>query len=225
MQARLVVQHLARTDEEGLLRRRALLVVRSEDEAGRAWAWAARQEAERRELPAPAGGARACGELPEGPPPAILYEGSAAGLRTLLRALGARGLKVPVFAPARLAGPSLVEGSSAQVLFVYPPGVEGYEAGLEEFSAFLGSHGLRPGHVAFQLQAYASARVLVESLRRAGAELTRADLIQALESLRDFDTGAAPPVTFGGPAGGCPGRSARASGLGQRPAPGGLTLD
>ena len=196
VQARLVVQHLARTAEEGLLRRRALLVVRSEDEAGRAWAWAARQEALRRELPAPLE-APVLPELPEGPPPAILYEGSAAGLRTLFRALEARGLEVPVFAPARLAELSSVEGSSAQVLFVYPPGVEGHQAGLEEFSAFLRSHGLRPGHVAFQLQAYAAARVLVEALRRAGADLTRTDLIQALESLRDFDTGAAPPVTFG----------------------------
>jgi ABC-type branched-subunit amino acid transport system substrate-binding protein len=196
VQARWVVQYLSRTEEEGVLRARALLVVRSEDEAGHAWAWAARQEALRRELPAPLE-ATALPQPLEGPPPAILYAGPASGLRTLLRELEARGLELPVFAPARLAEPSTAEGSRAQVRFVSPPGVEGHEAGLGEFSTFMSRHGLRPGHVAFQLQAYAAARVLAEALRRAGADLTRADLIQALESLRDFDTGVAPPVTFG----------------------------
>jgi hypothetical protein len=90
-----------------------------------------------------------------------------------------------------------VAGTSRRVLFVYPPGLEGHEERLQVFSAFLRRHGLQPGHLAFQLHAYASARVLVESLRQAGADVTRVELVQALEALRDFDTGVSPRVTFG----------------------------
>lgn len=206
VQARLVVQHLARADEEEhVLRRRPLVVVRPEDSGGLGWARAAREEALRRELPAPvelplvdgAPGPEALQRLRQSPPPAILYTGPPAGLKALLGALERPRLDVPVYAPARLAGPQVVAGSTLPVLFVYPPGVEGREAHLRAFSAFLQRHGLRPRHVAFQLGAYAAARVLVEALRRSGADVTRADLMLRLEELRDFDTGVTPPVTFG----------------------------
>ncbi|AKJ01634.1 ABC-type branched-subunit amino acid transport system substrate-binding protein [Archangium gephyra] len=194
-QARLVVQHLARTDEENVLRRRPLWVVRPEDEAGLAWAWAAREEALRRELPAPLESTA----FPDGnePPPAILYTGPTSGLKDLLRQLESHGLEVPVFAPASLAGPSMVAGASQRVRFVYPPGLEGDEERHRVLSAFLGRHGLRPGNEALQRHAYAAARVLVEALRRAGTDVTRAELVHVLESMRDIDTGVTPPVTFG----------------------------
>ncbi|HYO58128.1 ABC transporter substrate-binding protein [Archangium sp.] len=206
VQARLVVQHLARADEEEhVLRRRPLVVVRSDDSTGLGWARAAREEALRRELPAPveiplvdgAPGPEALQRLRQTPPPAILYAGPPAGLKALLGALERPRLDVPVYAPASLAEPQVVAGSTLPVLFVYPPGVEGREAHLRAFSAFLQRHGLRPRHVAFQLGAYAAARVLVEALRRSGADVTRADLMLRLEELRDFDTGVTPPVTFG----------------------------
>jgi ABC-type branched-subunit amino acid transport system substrate-binding protein/cytochrome c553 len=195
LQARLVVQHLARTDEENVLRRRPLWMVRPEDEAGRAWARAAREEALRRELPAPVESSA----LPGGsePPPAILYTGPASGLRDLLQQLESRSLEVPVFAPASLAGPSTVARASRHVRFIYPPGLEGEEERHRVLSAFLRRHGLRPGHESLQRHAYAAARVLVEALRRAGADVTRAELVHVLESMRDFDTGVTPLVTFG----------------------------
>jgi branched-chain amino acid transport system substrate-binding protein len=40
------------------------------------------------------------------------------------------------------------------------------------------------------------AKVLVEGLRRAGPDLSRAKFIAALETLRDFQTGTTFPVTF-----------------------------
>lgn len=43
----------------------------------------------------------------------------------------------------------------------------------------------------------ASADILVEAVKRAGRALTREKLIQAIESLYDFDTGRIPPVRFG----------------------------
>ncbi|ATB35817.1 cytochrome c [Cystobacter fuscus] len=204
IQARLVVQHLAREDEH-LLRHHALAVVRTEDAAGLAWARAAREEALRRELPAPVevpfrdGTAEpgALERLRQTPPPAILYAGPPAGLKALLETLESWKLETRVYAPARLAEPSAVTGGPLPVFFVYPPGVAAREEHLRTFAAFLERHQLRPRHVAFQLGAYAASRVLVEALRRSGADVTRADLMLRLEELRDFDTGVTPPVTFG----------------------------
>jgi hypothetical protein len=203
-QARLVVQHLARADESRL-RRQPLVVVRTEDAAGRAWARAAREEALRRELPPPleiplrngAADLEALRGLRHAPPPALLYAGPPEGLRALEGTLESWALETPVYAPARLADPSAVTGGPLPVFFVYPPGVEAREDHLRAFSAFLARHGLRPRHMAFQLGAYAASRVLVEALRRSGADVTRADLMLRLEELRDFDTGVTPPVTFG----------------------------
>ncbi len=205
-QARLVVQHLAREDEEHQrLRRRPLVVVRPEDAEGRAWARAAREEALRRELPTPveiplvdgAPESAALQRLRGTAPAALLYMGPGSGLKALLAALPPLEVEAPVYAPASLAEASVVAGSSHPVLFIYPPGVEAREEHLRTFSAFLQRHGLRPRHVAFQLNAYAAAQVLLEALRRTGADVTRADLLLHLEELRDFDTGVTPQVTFG----------------------------
>ena len=47
-----------------------------------------------------------------------------------------------------------------------------------------------------QTMALAAATVLIESLKRAGRDLNRPKLRQALESLNEFRTGLIPPVTF-----------------------------
>ena len=206
LQARLVVQHLAREDvERGQLRRRPLGVVRPETPEGLAWARAAREEALRRALPPPVEvplveglpDADAVRRLGTAPPVALLYTGPPAGLKALLGMVTSWPPETALYAPARLAEPAVVEGVSRPVLFLYPPGVEGREAQLRVFSTFLERQGLAPRHVAFQLGAYAAVQVLAEALRRSGAEVTRADLVLRLEELRDFDTGVAPPVSFG----------------------------
>ncbi|WP_232293194.1 ABC transporter substrate-binding protein [Stigmatella aurantiaca] len=204
IQARLVVQHLAR-ENESQLRRQPLAVVRTDDAAGLAWARAAREEALRRELHPPtefplsegAAGLEALQNLRQAPPPALLYAGPPEGLKSLVEMLESWKLATRVYAPARLASPSAVTGGPLPLFFVYPPGVEAREDHLRAFTAFLERHGLRPRHTAFQLGAYAASRVLVEALRRSGADVTRADLMLHLEALRDFDTGVTPPVTFG----------------------------
>ncbi|MCY1023593.1 ABC transporter substrate-binding protein [Pyxidicoccus sp. MSG2] len=205
--ARLTVQHLARLHEPEL-RRKPLAVAHAGGEAGSAWARAVREEAERRELAPPVELAPSeDGTLTElevmvkrwaaAPPPAVLYAGTSAGLGTLLRALEAHAPGVPVFAPASLADPVAVGSSAGSVRFVYPAGLGARAPDLKTFAAFMERHGLEPGHTAFQLGAYAAARVLVEALTRTGADVTRASLVQHLEALRDFDTGVSPPVTFG----------------------------
>ncbi|HCG03764.1 MAG TPA: hypothetical protein DEV75_01105, partial [Desulfovibrio sp.] len=46
------------------------------------------------------------------------------------------------------------------------------------------------------LEGYVNARILVEGLRRAGRDLTREGLVQALESLRDYPLGGSTYVSF-----------------------------
>jgi len=47
------------------------------------------------------------------------------------------------------------------------------------------------------LEGFVNAKIIVEALRRAGPQPTRASLRQALESLRGFDLGIGAPLTFG----------------------------
>ncbi|WP_338866490.1 ABC transporter substrate-binding protein [Myxococcus stipitatus] len=199
--ARLAVQSLARAREPEL-RRKSLFVVHTGGDTGRAWAEAARDELARRELRPPRELTLPGQSLPlerwaTEPPLAVLYSGTPEGLDTLLRALESRNLDVRVLAPASLAIPEVVGHSTGRVHFLYPAGLGERAPDLEDFTAFMKRHDLRPGHTAFQVGAYAAARVLVEALTRAGAEVTRASLTQQLEALRDFDTGVSPPVTFG----------------------------
>jgi len=58
-------------------------------------------------------------------------------------------------------------------------------------------HHLPGDHLPAQLAALAGSRILAEGLKRAGRELTPEALVLALEELRDFRTGFAPPVSYG----------------------------
>ncbi|HEX6095412.1 MAG TPA: ABC transporter substrate-binding protein [Thermoanaerobaculia bacterium] len=68
--------------------------------------------------------------------------------------------------------------------------------GLEELQAFATRHGLPRTNLPAQIASYATVKVFVEGLKRAGRELTREKLIAALEQLYRFPTGLTPPVTF-----------------------------
>lgn len=101
---------------------------------------------------------------------ARFYTLSVMGTQSALRALGADGVGVVVTA--------VVPFPWSQSL----PVAREYRAALEKSGA--------AGHVSFiGLEAYINAKVLLEGLRRAGRDLTRARFIQALESLRHFDIG------------------------------------
>lgn len=69
--------------------------------------------------------------------------------------------------------------------------------GLAEYRAFAARHGISGEQMAGQLAAYAAAKVLVQSLKQSGRELTRDALRASLESLYEFETGVTPPLTFG----------------------------
>jgi len=104
----------------------------------------------------------------------------------------------------------LPSSSSSREIFNAPAGFDGrvfvtfptspadqQPRGINEFRAFAARHKLPTSHIASQVQAYAAANILVESLKRAGKELTRERFIQALEGFHDYQTGLTPPITYG----------------------------
>jgi ABC-type branched-subunit amino acid transport system substrate-binding protein len=65
------------------------------------------------------------------------------------------------------------------------------------YRALAAAHSLPAEHVSAQLAALAAAEILVEGVKRAGRDLDRESFVEILENLRRFDTGYAPPVSFG----------------------------
>ncbi|AKJ04856.1 cytochrome c, putative [Archangium gephyra] len=208
LQARVAVQHLHSTWERRTLEP-VLAVVHARNDAGEAWARGVRSEAERRDWPRPQVFTYAPGQLDAAEATrwwqglragAVLFSGTGAELSALLSERGAASGSVPIYAPgllSGLAGP-VPAAAWSRVRFIHPASPsEGHAPGRQEFESFLKRHGLAPRNLAWQLNAYASARLLVEALRRGGADVSRAGLVSALESFQDVDTGVTWPVTFG----------------------------
>jgi ABC-type branched-subunit amino acid transport system substrate-binding protein len=82
------------------------------------------------------------------------------------------------------------------------PGVAEYRALMERNNPVL-PETLRDANYALQrmsfisLEGFVNAKVIVEAMRRAGPQLTRASFRQGLESLRNFDLGIGAMLTFG----------------------------
>ena len=69
--------------------------------------------------------------------------------------------------------------------------------GATEYRSLVEKYKLSPKHAAAQLAALAAAKTFVEGLKRAGADLSREQLITALEGLYDYETGLTPKLIFG----------------------------
>jgi len=69
--------------------------------------------------------------------------------------------------------------------------------GASEFRSLQEKYKFPSRHPAAQLAAFAAAKVVVEALRRAGKDLSRENLITALEGLYEYETGLSPRITFG----------------------------
>ncbi|OJT27592.1 hypothetical protein BO221_00380 [Archangium sp. Cb G35] len=208
LQARVAVQHLHSTWE----RRKpepVLAVVHARNGSGEAWARGVRTEAERRDWPRPRVFSYAPGQLDaeeairwwEGlRAGAVLFSGTGAELSALLARPGAASGNIPLYASGMLPGLTgpVPTAAGSRVRFIHPASPsEGHAPGRQEFESFLKRHGLAPRNLAWQLNAYASARLLVEALRRSGADVSRAGLVSALESFQDVDTGVTWPITYG----------------------------
>jgi ABC-type branched-subunit amino acid transport system substrate-binding protein len=107
-----------------------------------------------------------------------------------------------VFLLGALTGRDLVKtvpSSFSNHVFVSFPSVPGdvSPAGLAELRALEEKYKFAHRHVASQLNAFAAAKIFTEALKRAGRDLSREKLINALESLYEYDTGVTPSITFG----------------------------
>lgn len=71
------------------------------------------------------------------------------------------------------------------------PGVKEFRGALAKFD----SDNKNPN--SFNLFGYGIAKVLCEGIKRAGKDLTSENLVDALETLKGFETGVFPPVTYG----------------------------
>ena len=104
----------------------------------------------------------------------------------------------------------LLPRASGADLFVAPAGFNGKvylsfptspadqsDEGMKEFGALAEKYKFPPHHLAAQILAFSAAKVLVEALTRAGKDLSRENLIQALEGLYEYRTGLTPAITFG----------------------------
>jgi ABC-type branched-subunit amino acid transport system substrate-binding protein/mono/diheme cytochrome c family protein len=112
--------------------------------------------------------------------------------------LRARGPVQPaLLLPGALAAAVRSHGAPAQTWLAFaagPPDVTADAAA--EYRDLAARYGLPRDDRPAQRQALAAAKILLEALRRAGRDVTRERLVDAMESLQDFHTGLIPPVSY-----------------------------
>jgi ABC-type branched-subunit amino acid transport system substrate-binding protein len=131
---------------------------------------------------------------------AVLFLGNAAELAAFARRADAAGWHPMLLAPGLLAEHAifeLPESFSHRVLLAYASLPTDYSPeGAADFEMLHEKHGFDYGYSIAQVNAYLAAKVLVEGLERAGRNLTRQELVTALESLDGFHPGLAPALSY-----------------------------
>ena len=106
-----------------------------------------------------------------------------------------------IYGPVAVGGSGIFDapaGFDHKVFFSFPtsPADQTVE-GTKEFRALQEKYKLPTQHVAAQFSTYSAARILVEGLKLAGKDLSREQLVRALEGLNECKTGLTPPITYG----------------------------
>jgi ABC-type branched-subunit amino acid transport system substrate-binding protein len=146
------------------------------------------------------------GEPPEeilrriGDDDALLVAASDPGLTKILASLGRAGRTPIVLLPGSMTVPEwLPQNLSPQMTILLGfelAGLSPSSTEMREYAALEREHGLDE-RLPPQRSALAAARLMVEGLRRAGRDVTRAKLIEAIESVQHFATGYLPPLSYG----------------------------
>jgi ABC-type branched-subunit amino acid transport system substrate-binding protein len=106
-----------------------------------------------------------------------------------------------VFLPGTVGALDLYQappGFNGKVFMSFPTSPTDHtEAGLKEFRALASKYNFPSQHRVAQVSAYTAAKILVEALKRAGRNLTREELIKALEGFYEYSTGLTPAITYG----------------------------
>ncbi|HEX8118154.1 MAG TPA: ABC transporter substrate-binding protein, partial [Pyrinomonadaceae bacterium] len=209
-QARALVNFAATKPQ---LKKARVLIIRREGEPGRTVAAAVEEQAKQAgwtnvltqtygTAPAAADLAQVVGKLKGNDDDAVFFVGAGGEEAAFIKEAAAAGWTPNVFLVAALTGRDLVASVPATFknkVFVAFPSVptDITPEGLSEFGALRDKYKFASRHTASQLAAFAAAKIFVEGLRRAGQDLSREKLINALEGLYNYETGVTPPITFG----------------------------
>jgi ABC-type branched-subunit amino acid transport system substrate-binding protein len=132
-------------------------------------------------------------------PDYVFFFGAGDDFTRLALEMGRAGLKSGLLTSAIMVGRAAfnVPQAVAALTHLSYPAAMPDKGDLTEFQYLMKKAGASAGSPAYQALAFASAKILVEATKESGTHLTRNLLITALEQLREFKTGVAPPVTFG----------------------------
>jgi ABC-type branched-subunit amino acid transport system substrate-binding protein len=131
----------------------------------------------------------------------LFFLGSSEDARSLIREAEKQSWYPWLFLPGSSLGGEVLTapaGFDGRVFLSFPTSPADQSAeGMKEFRMLAEKYKLPTDHLAAQISAYGAAKVLVEGLKRAGKDLSREKLIQALEGLYDYQTGLIPAITYG----------------------------
>lgn len=131
----------------------------------------------------------------------VFFMGSATDLLSMMGEAASVNWFPEIFVQSGTASPALFDapaGFEGKVFCTFPTGpVDQTEEAIREFRLLGEKYKLAPKHLAAQVSAYTSAKILIEALKRTGKDLSREKLIQALEGFYNFQTGLTPPITYG----------------------------
>ena len=140
-------------------------------------------------------------ELREDEAGAVLFLGSGAELAQFARAAESAGYAPLLLAPGLLAERNVFELPTSfdrKVLLAYASLPMDYSPeGAAEFERLHEKYGFSYDFSIAQVNAYSAAKVFVAALQRAGRDLTREQLVEALEGIDDFHPGLLPAVSYG----------------------------
>lgn len=130
----------------------------------------------------------------------ILFLGSASQLKRLATEARSRGIEPDLLLPGVFAGREMFEidpDYSGRVLVGYSTTPADHTVeGVREFELLHERHEFGYQRSASQISAFVAVQVLAEGLKRAGKNLSREKLVDALEGLTDYRSGLMPPISF-----------------------------
>ena len=132
---------------------------------------------------------------------AIFFLGPSVPGRPFFQEALKRHWKPFLFIPGPLADRSVFDapaGFQTRIFLSFPTLPTDQDPGsVRTYRKLAEAHGLPAQHLTTQLTALASAKILVEGLKRAGRDLSREKLLEELEGLYAFHTGFTPSITYG----------------------------
>jgi ABC-type branched-subunit amino acid transport system substrate-binding protein len=131
----------------------------------------------------------------------VFFFGSGADARAFLVAADGLGWRPRLLATGAAADDSLFGAPAAfdgRIFLALPslPGDPDPQAAAA-YRALAKTYKLPQDSLSAQLSALAAAEALIEALKRTGRDVSREKIVDQLESLRAFQTGFVPPLTYG----------------------------